>query len=93
MFKVEKVDSDSVRLILVGLPFVDTIEASKAETEIAYISQFTDNDEYLQTGREGMIIVVNRTITDLYNNEVYNKDIIFEFYPPVTEITLEPIPE
>jgi hypothetical protein len=93
MFKVEKVDSDTARLTLVGLPFVDIIVATKTQTSIEYISQFTDNDELLQVGRDGMIVVVSRVITNVDEEVIYDREIIFEFYPPVTEITLEPIPE
>jgi hypothetical protein len=93
MFKVEKIDNDTAKLTLVGLPFVNTIEATKTQTSIAYISQYTDNDELLQVGRDGMIVVVTRVITDVNETVIYEREIIFEFYPPVTEITLEPIPE
>lgn len=93
MFKVEKIDNDTAKLTLVGLPFVNTIEATKTQTSIAYISQYTDNDELLQVGRDGMIVVVTRVITDVNETIIYEREIIFEFYPPVTEITLEPIPE
>jgi hypothetical protein len=90
-FKLEKVDEDTARLTLVGINFVDTIVAEKEMTEIDFITQYTDNDDLLQEGSNGMIVVVYRTITNLYGEEIYNKEILFEFYPPVIQIELEPV--
>jgi len=93
MFRIEKVSSNTARLVLVGLPFVDTITAEKIETNIGYITQYTNDDQLIQSGSNGKIVIIHRVITNLDNVILYDKDIIFEFYPPVTEITLEPIPE
>lgn len=93
MFRLEKVSGDTAEISLVGLPFVDTIEITRNKTQISFITQYTDNDGLIQNGSNGVIVVVDRTITNIYDVEIYKKDIIFEFYPPVTKITLEPIPE
>lgn len=92
-FRIEKVDESTAKLVLVGLPFVNTITVEKVMTDIGYITQNTDDDSLLQAGREGKIVIVERVIYDLNENKVYEKDIIFEFYPPVIEIALEPTAE
>ena len=89
-FTLEKVDETSATLSLVGLDFVDTITADIDPNVIEYITQTTDNDEILQQGYDGMIIEVTRNILDIYDEVTYEKIIIFEFYPPIKEIILEP---
>lgn len=92
-FKVEAVNENSARLTLLGLPFVNTITYEVVESDIPYITQTTDYDDDIQTGREGKIVIIHRVITDINENIINEKDIIFEFYPPKVEIVLESVPE
>ncbi len=89
-FMLEKTGETTAILSLYGLPFVNEIIVNILEDKIDYITQETDNDQILQIGYDGMIINVQRTITDIYDNILYDKIILFEFYPPIKEIILEP---
>lgn len=89
-FTVEKVNDSSIIISLIGLAFVDDITATPEKTVLEHIIQYTDNDEILQTGYDGAIIEVVRTITDIEGNTRYNNVIMFEFYPPTKQITLNP---
>ncbi len=86
MFKVE-FDEDAFELTvtLSGLDFVDTITAEQDVTFIDYITIVSD-EVNPAPGYDGMIVIVNRTIIDIYGEELYNNDILFEFYRPVVEI-------
>jgi hypothetical protein len=91
--RVEKVDYDTVRLVLNGLPFVDTITSTTELTEIDYITQYTDDDSLLSSGKIGVVATVTRTIINLDGETIFDKQILFEFYPPVSQILLEQTPE
>ena len=89
-FTVEKVDELSITITLVGLVFIDDIEVQINRTVLDHITQFTPNDDILQNGYDGAIIEVIRVITDISGNVRYENVILFEFYPPIKEIVLEP---
>ncbi len=88
-FTLEKVDENQGTITLHGLPFVSTIDVEVTQTEVPFITQTTLNSDLLQNGYNGVIVEVNRTITDVYDNVISNQLIIFEFYPPIKEIVLE----
>ncbi len=89
-FTVEKVDELSITITLVGLVFIDDIEVQINRTVLDHITQFTPNDDILQNGYDGAIIEVVRVITDISGNVRYENVILFEFYPPIKEIIIEP---
>ena len=89
-FTVEKVDEMSITITLVGLSFIDDIEVQINRTVLDHITQYTPNDDILQNGYDGAIIEVVRVITDISGNVRYENVILFEFYPPIKEIVLEP---
>jgi hypothetical protein len=89
-FVIEKEDENGGFLKLRGLPFQYDISITIDRTELQYISQTTSDARLLQVGQMGAIVIVNRLITDLNGNIVYNENILFEFYPPIKEITFEP---
>ncbi len=89
-FTVEKVDETSITIALVGLVFVDDIEVQINKTVLDHITQHTLNDDILQNGYDGAIIEVVRVITDISGNVRYDNVILFEFYPPIKEIIIEP---
>jgi hypothetical protein len=89
-FTVEKTDESTGVIKLWGLAFVSEIETELTITKIDYITQVTTNATLLQNGHQGAVVTVHRTITDVYDNVVYDKDILFEFYPPIKEIILAP---
>ena len=92
MFMVEREDDDSIKVSLVGLPFVSEITVDIEITEIDFITQYITNDEQIQIGRNGVVVVVIRTITNLDGEVVYNQNIVFEFYPPENEKIIQPSP-
>ena len=89
-FTVEKIDEMSITITLVGLSFIDDIEVQINRTVLDHITQYTPNDDILQNGYDGAIIEVVRVITDISGNVRYENVILFEFYPPIKEIVLEP---
>ena len=89
-FTVEKIDEMSITITLVGLSFIDDIEVQINRTVLDHITQYTPNDDILQNGYDGAIIEVVRVITDISGNLRYENVILFEFYPPIKEIVLEP---
>lgn len=88
-FTFEKDPNVNNQLIveLTGLPFVNTIEASPAITTITPVPKTTLNEQDVKDGQNGKVVEVVRTITNLDEEIIYNKLIIFEFYPP--EVTIE----
>lgn len=88
-FTIEKIDATNIRFILHGLAFVDDISINILTTPVDYITQTTDDPNILQTGYNGAIVEVTRVIVGVDGNVSYNKTIVFEFYPPVKEITLQ----
>ena len=89
-FTIEKENETTITISLVGLVFVDDIEVNIIQTTLDHITQYTDNDNLLQNGYDGVIIEVLRTITDINGNVRYENIIVFEFYPPIKEIVLGP---
>ena len=71
---------------LYGLDFEYVIDVEIVKTELPYITQFTSETALHQLGFEGVIIEVNRVITDIDDNVIYDDMILFEFYPPIKEI-------
>lgn len=89
-FTIEKIDEFNGELKLYGVPFEYTIEVNIQKTQIPFIIQATDDVELLQIGYNGVVVEVQRIITDIYGNEIKDDIIIFEFYPPIPEIIYEP---
>lgn len=89
-FRVDKIDEENITITMVGLFFVDDIEIQINKTVLGYVTQITNNDELLQSGYSGAIIEVIRIITDIHGNVRYENIVLFEYYPPITEIVLEP---
>jgi len=87
---IEKIDDFNGRVHLYGLPFEYDIDVDINETELNYITQSTSNISLLQNGYNGVIIEVNRVVTDAFGVIVYDEMILFEFYPPIKEIIYEP---
>lgn len=91
LYYFELLDVDGTyELVLKGLPFAYEITIRQEETEIPFIEQTTTKPTLVnETGRNGMIIEVYRTITDVYGEVVSEELIIYEFYHPIKKITLE----
>ncbi len=89
-FTLVKDDDTTATLTLVGLKFVDNIVVTIDKKPIEYITQTTDKWNIIQFGYKGAIVEVTRTITNIYGVVIYEKVIVFEFYPPIKEIILEP---
>jgi hypothetical protein len=81
--------TDSIQVSLVGLEFVDTIVVTgdDAGIEIPYVTKI-DPFSNPAPGYPGMVVVITRTITDIYGVSI-ESDIAFEFYPPIVEIVNE----
>ena len=84
------IDEFNGRLNLYGVPFKYDIEVTVDQVEIDYITQPTNDVTLLQNGYNGVVVSVQRVITDVYGEVVYDETILFEFYPPIKEITFEP---
>lgn len=89
-FTVEKIDEVTIIITIVGLIFVDNIKVEIHKTILDHITQYTLNDDILQSGYDGAIIEIVRVITDLSGNVRHDNVILFEFYPPIKEIVIEP---
>ncbi len=88
-FTLTKTSESTAKLTLNGLEFVDDISVSVNKIPIEYITQTTTNNNILQSGYNGMIVEVERTIKNVDGIVTYEKVIVFEFYPPIKEIALE----
>lgn len=82
------VDGEELTINLYGLEFVNEIEAELQIQLIDHITKVTQNDQDVQTGVDGVVVEVVRTITDLNGNEIYEMVVVSEFYPPEVEIVL-----
>ncbi len=89
-FTIDVIDEFNGRLNLYGVPFKYDIEVTVDQVEIDYITQPTNDVTLLQNGYNGVVVSVQRVITDVYGEVVYDETILFEFYPPIKEITFEP---
>lgn len=89
-FRVDKIDEENITITMIGLFFVDDIEIQVNKTVLDHVTQTTLNEEYLQSGYNGAIIEVTRIITDINGNVRYENVVLFEYYPPITEIILGP---
>ncbi len=89
-FMIEKIDEFNGELKLYGIPFEYEIEVTIERTEIEYITQSTNDISLLQNGYNGVIVEVERVITDIFGNVVSTEVILFEFYPPKKEIINQP---
>ncbi len=79
---------------LIGPPYLYTIETETVMNRIDHPTQTTTNEGEAQEGVDAMHVVVTRRIIDIFDNPViYENDetveIIFEFYPSITEIIYE----
>lgn len=81
---------NDLQVDLIGLPFAYEIEVTYKETILPYSVQSTNNVGLVQSGLNGKVVEVVRVITDVYGDIVYDKEIIFEFYPPVKEVIYSP---
>jgi hypothetical protein len=81
---------NDLQVELIGLPFAYDIEITYQETVLPYSIQSTSNVGLVQSGLNGKVVEVIRTITDVYGDIIYDKEIIFEFYPPVKEVVYAP---
>lgn len=89
-FSVTDLTEFSGEMALSGLPFEYEIEVIFDTNELAYITQTTYDLPLLQNGHNGIVIHVTRNITNIDGENVYNKVILFEFYPPIKEIIYTP---
>lgn len=88
-FTVEKIDGTNILFTLHGLEFVNEISATVVVTPVEHITQKTSDISILQYGYDGAIVEVTREIVDVEGEVIYNNGIVFEFYPPIKEVTLQ----
>lgn len=81
---------DDLKVDLIGLDFAYDIEVTYNETILPYSVQTTNNVGLVQSGLNGKVVEVVRVVEDVYGDIVYDKEIIFEFYPPVKEVVYAP---
>ena len=92
-FEIVKTGEFTGEIKLKGLPFEYEIISSWDPIELNYITKSIMDPNYihlLQNGYNGVIIEVQRTITDVYGVVIYNDIVLFEFYPPIKEIIFQP---
>ena len=82
--------SNDLQVDLIGLEFAYEIEITYHDTILPYSVQTTNNVGLVQSGLNGKVVEVVRVITDVYGDVTYDKEIIFEFYPPVKEVIYAP---
>jgi len=87
-----RASDDTLGARLIGPPFLDTITVSSDEaskTIFPYTTETTTNPDEVREGKEGVAILVSRTITPIDDGPVDTYDIIFEYYPPIPAIELD----
>ena len=89
-FELTKEDEFGGFMSFSGLEFKYNITLDIEKTELDFITQTTADPRLQQIGYKGAIVEVSRLVTDINGNIVYNENILFEFYPPIKEITFEP---
>jgi hypothetical protein len=89
-FTIEKIDEFNGRVNLLGLPFEYDIQVEIQTTEVPYTTRTTSDVTRLQFGYNGVIVEVERRIIDVNGTIVEEDVILFEFYPPITEIIFQP---
>jgi hypothetical protein len=87
--EVDPENSENLVISLYGLEFVDTIEVFLNIEEVDFITQYTDQTQLVQDGELGAVVTVRRRITNLDEEILFDQDIIFEYYPPESEILEE----
>lgn len=85
------VDENRLRARLVGPPFLDTITVTSEEdamTTFPFTIESTTNPDEVRPGKEGVAIILTRSITPIDGGPVDTYDIVFEYYPPIPAIEL-----
>jgi hypothetical protein len=83
-----EVDEETLGARLVGPPFLDTIKVDEAKTVFPLTTETTSNPDEVRPGKEGVAIILKRTITPIDGSPADTYDIVFEYYPPISAIEL-----
>ncbi|MFW6319911.1 MAG: hypothetical protein ACOC1L_06960 [Bacillota bacterium] len=81
--------NDFFNVTLSGAPILDDISVEREIVHFDYETVETTDPDEVRAGTEGVIVLVNRTITNIYNDVLADDLIIYEYYPAIDEIVLE----
>ncbi len=76
-------------ITLIGAPFINTIDVDKTIHYFDYPTQTTTNPDHIRDGVNGVVVTVRRTITNIYDEVLYDAIILYEVYAPIEAIVLD----
>lgn len=80
---------DFVNISVSGAPMINDITVERDIIEFDHSTITTQDPSFVRPGVNGVIVMVNRTITNIYDDVVSDDLIIYEYYPAIDEIVLE----
>ncbi len=72
-----------------GAPIINDIDVERDIIYFDYTTRTTTDVDQVRTGTDGVIVMVNRTITDIFDEVVQDDLVIYEYYPAIDEIIME----
>ena len=76
-------------LRLVGPPYLNTHETERTITTFAHDTETTTDPDSTRTGRDGKAVIIRRTVHNIYDEQIADYEVVFEYYPPISEVTLD----
>jgi hypothetical protein len=72
-----------------GARMLNTIEVERDIIHFDHNTRTTTNPAAVRAGTDGVVVMVNRTIRDIFDDVNSEDLVIYEYYPPIDEIILE----
>jgi len=68
-----------------GLPYLNSVSVEETRIRIPHGTITVDDPDDARGGHDGKIVILTRTVEDIYGAVVDEQEIVFEYYPPVEE--------
>ncbi len=75
-------------ITLIGAPFINTIDVETTIHYFDYPTTTTTNPDNVRPGVDGVVVTVRRTITNIFDEVLFDAIIIYEVYSPIEAIVL-----
>lgn len=72
-----------------GAPMINEISVEREIIYYDYDTRTTNDPNQVRSGTDGVIVMINRTITDIFDTVIEEDLVIYEYYPAIDEVILE----
>ncbi|MFP4078640.1 MAG: hypothetical protein ACOCU5_00690 [Bacillota bacterium] len=83
---------DRLGVRLIGPPYLNSFSVTDeddAKTYLEHGTETTSDPDSVRVGRDGVAVIMRREERDIHDEVVEDYEVVFEYYPSISEVTLE----